>query len=65
MKERKISKKKLIALSGISVYEYRKMRENKDVNLATLRKVCKTFSVDYSEIISICLINHKSNRTNH
>lgn len=65
MKERKISKKKLIELSGISVYDYRKMKENKDVNLSTLRKVCKTLHVDYSEIISICLINHKSNRINH
>lgn len=27
MKKRKISKKKLIALSGISAYDYRKMRE--------------------------------------
>ena len=51
MKERKISKKKLIALSGISAYDYRKMKENKDVSLLTLRKICLTFSFSISELI--------------
>lgn len=56
MKERKISKKKLIALSEISVYDYRKMKENKDVNLAVLRKICLSFSFNISE-----LVNFKNN----
>lgn len=51
MKERKISKKKLIALSGISVYDYRKMRENRDVNVSVIRKVYLAFSPDILEVI--------------
>lgn len=51
MKERKISKKKLIALSGISVYDYRKMRENRDVNVSVIRKVYLAFSPDIWEVI--------------
>lgn len=52
MKERKISKKKLIALSGISIYEYRKMKENKDVSLMVLRKICLAFSLNVWEVIA-------------
>ena len=52
MKERKISKKKLISLSGISAYDYRKMKENKDVSLLTLRKICLALSVEISELVS-------------
>lgn len=51
MKERKISKKKLIALSGISTYDYRKMKENRDVNVSVIRKVCLAFSLDIWEVI--------------
>ena len=49
MKERKISKKKLIALSGISAYEYRKMKENKDVSLLILRKISIAFHLKIEE----------------
>ena len=49
--EKKISKKKLIALSGISVYDYRKMRENRDANVSVIQKVCLAFSLDIWEVI--------------
>ena len=52
MKERKISKKKLISLSGISVFDYRKMKENKDVSLSVLRKICLAISLSISELVS-------------
>lgn len=51
MKERRISKKKLVELSGISAYDYRKMKENKDVSLLTLRKICLTLSTEISELV--------------
>ena len=59
MKERKISKKKLVALSGISVYDYRKMKENKDVSLMALRKICLTLSVEISELVNFKKGNNK------
>ena len=52
MKERKISKKKLIELSGISAYDYRKTKENKDVNLSVLKRICLTFSLVVSELVT-------------
>ena len=58
MKDRKISKKKLIALSGISAYDYRKMKENKEVNLSVLRKICLAFSLNISELVSFKFISN-------
>lgn len=55
MKERKISKKKLLALSGISVYDYRKMKENKDVEMIVLRKIALAFRLKIEEMVGFVL----------
>ena len=55
MKERKISKKKLISLSGISVYDYRKMKENKDVETSVLRKIALAFHIKIEEMVEFTL----------
>lgn len=51
MKEKGMTKKELISKSGISSEEYDLMNNNKDVNLKTLRKLCKLFECNYGEII--------------
>ena len=35
-----------------SIYDYRKMKENKDVSLLTLRKICLTLSTEISELVN-------------
>ena len=52
MKERRITKKELISKSGISSEEYDLMKNNKDLSLTTLRRICKLFECDYGVIIS-------------
>lgn len=51
MKERGMTKKELISKSGISSEEYDLMKNNQDVSLKTLRKLCKLFDCNYKEII--------------
>lgn len=53
-------KKELISKSGISSEEYDLMKNCQDVNLATLRKICKFFDCDYEQIISIIPYNPKT-----
>lgn len=55
MKEKKISKKKLVELSGIFVYDYRKMRENKDVETSVLRKIALAFHIKIEEMVNFML----------
>lgn len=51
MKEKGMTKKELISKSGISSEEYDLMKNNQDVCLKTLRKICKLFDCNYEEII--------------
>lgn len=51
MKEKGMTKKELISKSGISSEEYDLMNNKEDVNLKTLRKICKLFDCNYGEII--------------
>lgn len=51
MKEKGMTKKELISKSGISSEEYDLMNNKEDVNLKTLRKLCKLFDCNYGEII--------------
>lgn len=51
MKERGMTKKELISKSGISSEEYDLMQNNQDVNLKTLRKLCKLFDCNYGKIV--------------
>mgnify|MGYP002609656551 FL=1 len=51
MKERGMTKKELISKSGISSEEYDSMKNNEDISLATLRKICKLLDCNYKEII--------------
>ena len=51
MKERGMTKKELISKSGISSEDYDLMKNNIDVSLKTLRKICKLFDCNYGEII--------------
>jgi len=51
MKERGLTKKELISKSGISSKDYDLMNNKEDVNLKTLRKLCKLFNCNYGEII--------------
>lgn len=53
MKEKDMTKKELISKSGISSDEYNLMRNNEDVSLATLRKICRLLCCDYCELIKI------------
>lgn len=52
MKERGMAKKELISKSGISFEEYNLMQNKEDVSLATLRKICRLFQCNYSELIN-------------
>lgn len=53
MKERGITKKELISKSGISSEDYELMENNKDVSLATLRRICRLLDSDYESLISL------------
>lgn len=53
MKEKGMTKKELISKSGISSEEYDLMNNNEDVRLSTLRRLCKLFNCDYSNIINV------------
>lgn len=53
MKKRGITKKELISKSGISSEEYDSMKNNEDVRLATLRKICKLFGCNYDSLIAL------------
>lgn len=53
MKERGMTKKELISKSGISFEDYELMENNKDVSLATLRKICRLLDSDYENLISL------------
>lgn len=51
MKERHITKKQLISLSEISENDYRKMKDNKDVSLLCLRKICLAFDIELNKVL--------------
>ena len=51
MKEKGMTKKELISKSGISSEDYDLMKNNEDVCLAALRKLCRLFDCNYKEII--------------
>lgn len=51
MKEKGMTKKELISKSGISSEEYDSMKNNEDISLTTLRKICKLLDCNYEEII--------------
>lgn len=53
MKEKGMTKKGLISKSGISSEEYDLMKNNEDVSLSTLRRLCKLFNCDYSSLINV------------
>lgn len=53
MKEKGMTKKELISKSGISSFEYDLMKNNEDVCLATLRKICKLFGCNYDSLIAL------------
>lgn len=53
MKERGMTKKELISKSGISSEEYDLMKNNQDVSLATLRKICRLLDCDYKDILAL------------
>ena len=53
MKEEGMTKKELISKSGICSEEYDLMENNEDVSLSTLRRICKLFNCDYSNIINV------------
>lgn len=56
MKERGITKKELISKSGISSEDYNLMKNNEDVSLATLRKICRLMHCNYNSIITFMKI---------
>lgn len=51
MKERGMTKKELISKSGIRSEDYDLMKNNIDVSLKTLRRLCKLFYCSYKDII--------------
>lgn len=51
MKERGIAKKELISKLGISSQDSDLMKNNIDVSLKTLRRLCKLFCCNYKDII--------------
>lgn len=51
MKEKGMTKKELISKSGISPEEFDAMKNNKDVRLASLRRISKLLNKNLSEII--------------
>ena len=56
MKEKGITKKEFISKSGISSEDYDLMKNNEDVCLATLRKLCRLFDCNYNSIIAFIMI---------
>lgn len=56
MKERGLTKKELISKSGISSEDYNLMKNNEDVSLATLRKICRLLHCNYNSIITFTKI---------
>ena len=56
MKEKGMTKKELISKSGISSEDYDLMKNNEDVCLATLRKLCRLFDCNYNSIIAFIMI---------